>query len=72
MLIKTFAIVAVFSGTALPLSVLCVHAYLESRIPPCDTQRSITEPVCADVVTGLKYESQFRRPETDPQPETLS
>ena len=72
MLIKTFAIFAVFSGTALPLSFLCVHAYVESQIPHCDTQRSITEPVCADVVTGLKYDSQFRRPETDPQSETLS
>ena len=72
MLIKTFAIVAVFSGTALPLSFLCAQAYLEAQIPHCNTQEAITEPVCADVVTGLKYESQFRRPETDPQPETLS
>ena len=72
MLIKTFAIFAVFSGTALPLTYLCAHAYMESQIPHCDTQQSITEPVCADVVTGLKYDSEFRRPVTEKQSGTLS
>ena len=65
MMIKTFAVVAVFSGTALPLSLLCTHAYLESQIPHCGTNQSMTEPVCADMVTGLKYDPQFRRSETD-------
>ena len=72
MLIKTFAVFAVFSGTALPLSFLCAQAYLEAQIPHCNTQEAITEPVCADVVTGLKYDSRFRRPEADSPSETLS
>ena len=59
--IKIFAVLAVFSGTALPLSFLCVHAYMESRIPHCDTEQSLQASVCTDRVTGLRYDPRFRR-----------
>ena len=59
MLIQPFAILAILSGTALPLCLLGVHAYRESQIPHChvDLFKSVT--VCSDAITGLKDEARF-------------
>ena len=59
MLIQPFAILAILSGTALPLCLLGVHAYRESQIPHChvDLFKSVT--VCSDAITGLKDEARL-------------
>ena len=58
MFAKAFAVLAVFSGTALALS---IHAVMEAQIPHCRVDLPASEPVCTDAVTGLKFEHQFRR-----------
>jgi len=63
MLIKSFAVIAVFSGTALPLSLLFVQSYLESQIPHCGIDMPSSARVCSDAVTGLKYDAQLVRSE---------
>ena len=61
MFAKAFAVLAVFSGTALPIVALSIHAVMEAQIPPCRVDLPASEPVCTDAVTGLKFEHQFRR-----------
>ena len=53
--IKTLAITAVLSATALPVSLLGVHAYQESQIPQCSTDMPTTIPICSEQITGMKY-----------------
>jgi len=55
MLIKMFAVLAILSGTALPLSALAIHTVLESQIPACKLDGPTSEPLCVDPVTGLKF-----------------
>ena len=61
MFAKTFAVLAVLSGTALPIVVLSVHAVMEAQIPHCSIDLPASEPICTDAVTGLKFDHQFRR-----------
>ena len=61
MFAKTFAVLAVLSGTALPIIVLSVHAVMEAQIPHCSIDLPASEPICTDAVTGLKFQHQFRR-----------
>ena len=61
MFVKTFAVLAVLSGTALPIIVLSVHAVMEAQIPHCSIDLPASEPICTDAVTGLKFQHQFRR-----------
>ena len=58
---KTFAVLAVLSGTALPIVALSIHAVMEAQIPHCNIDLPASEPICTDAVTGLKFEHQFRR-----------
>ena len=60
MFAKTFAVLAVLSGTALPIVVLSVHAVMEAQIPHCSIDLPASEPICTDAVTGFKFEHQFR------------
>ena len=61
MFVKAFAVLAVFSGTALPIVALSIHAVMEAQIPHCRVDLPASEPVCTDAVTGLKFDHQFRR-----------
>ncbi len=61
MLIKPFAILAILSGTALPLAVLGIHSVLDARIPHCNEHLPSSVSLCSDSVTGLKYDAQWRR-----------
>ena len=61
MFAKTFAVVAVLSGTVLPTVILSIHAVKEAQIPHCSVDLPASEPICTDAVTGLKFEHQFRR-----------
>ena len=61
MFARTFAVLAVLSGTALPIVALSIHAVMEARIPHCNVDLPASEPICMDAVTGLKFEHQFRR-----------
>ena len=61
MFAKTFAVLAVISGTALPLVALSIHAVMDAQIPHCSVDLPASEPICTDAVTGLKFEHQFRR-----------
>ena len=61
MFVKAFAVLAVFSGTALPIVALSIHVVMEAQIPHCRVDLPASEPVCTDEVTGLKFEHQFRR-----------
>jgi len=61
MFAKTFAVLAVLSGTALPVVALSVHAVMEAQIPHCTVDLPASEPICTDAVTGLKFDHQFRR-----------
>ena len=61
MFAKTFALLAVLSGTALPIVALTIHAVMEAQIPHCSIDLPASEPICTDAVTGLKFEHQFRR-----------
>ena len=60
MLTKAFAVLAVFSSTALPIVALSIHAVMEAQIPHCRIDLSASEPICTDAVTGLKFDHQFR------------
>ena len=60
MFAKAFAVLAVFSGTALPIVALSIHAVMEAQIPHCRVDLPASEPVCTDAVTGLKFDHQFR------------
>lgn len=55
MFVKTFAVLAVLSGTALPIVVLSVYAVMEAQIPHCSLDLPSSEPICTDAVTGLKF-----------------
>ena len=61
MLTKAFAVLAVFSSTALPIVALSIHAVMEAQIPHCRIDLPASEPICRDAVTGLKFDHQFRR-----------
>ena len=61
MFIKTFAVLAVLSGTAVPVIALSIHALSEAQIPHCSFELPDSEPICQDAVTGLKFDHQFRR-----------
>ena len=61
MFAKTFAVLAVLSGTALPIVALSIHAVMDAQIPHCSIDLPTSEPICTDAVTGLKFEHQFRR-----------
>jgi len=61
MFAKTFAVLAVLSGTALPIVTLSIHAVMDAQIPHCSIDLPTSEPICTDAVTGLKFEHQFRR-----------
>ena len=61
MFAKTFAVLAVLSGTALPIVALSIHAVMEAQIPHCRVDLPALEPVCTDAVTGIKFDHQFRR-----------
>ena len=61
MLVQPFAILAILSGTALPLCLLGVHAYRESQIPHCHGTLPSSVTICTDAITGLKYEALFHR-----------
>ena len=61
MFAKTFAVLAVLSGTALPIVALSIHAVMDAQIPHCNVDLPASEPICMDAVTGLKFEHQFRR-----------
>lgn len=61
MFAKTFAVLAVLSGTALPIVALSMHAVMEAQIPHCTIDLPASEPICTDAVTGLKFDHQFRR-----------
>ena len=60
MFAKAFAVLAVFSGTALPIVALSIHAVMEAQIPHCRIDLPASEPICTDAVTGLKFDHQFR------------
>ena len=51
MLIKPFAILAILSGTALPLAVLGIHSVLDARIPHCNEHLPSSVSLCSDSVT---------------------
>ena len=61
MFAKAFAVLAVFSGTALPIVALSIYAVMEAQIPHCRVDLPASEPVCTDAVTGFKFDHQFRR-----------
>ena len=61
MFAKTFAVLAVLSGTALPIVALSIHVVMEAQIPHCTIDLPASEPICSDAVTGLKFDHQFRR-----------
>ena len=61
MLTKAFAVLAVFSSTALPIVALSIHAVMEAQIPYCWIDLPASEPICMDAVTCLKFDHQFRR-----------
>ena len=61
MFAKTFAVLAVLSGTALPIVALSIHAVMDAQIPHCSVDLPASEPICTDAVTGLKFEHRFRR-----------
>ena len=61
MFAKTVAVLAVLSGTALPIAALSIHAVMEAQIPHCTIDLPASEPICTDAVTGLKFDHQFRR-----------
>ena len=58
---KIFAVLAVLSGTALPIVALSIHAVMEAQIPHCTIDLPASAPICTDSDTGLKFEHQFRR-----------
>ena len=60
MFTKAFAVLAVFSSTALPIVALPSHAVMEAQIPHCRIDLPASEPICTDAVTGLKFDHQFR------------
>ena len=60
MLTKAFAVLAVFSSTALPIVALSIHAVMEAQIPHCRIDLPASEPICTDAVTVLKFDHQFR------------
>ena len=60
MLTKAFAVLAVFSSTALPIVALSIHAVMEAQIPHCRIDLPASEPICTDALTGLKFDYQFR------------
>jgi len=61
MFVKTFAVLSVLSGTAVPVIALSIHAVTEAHIPHCSIELPASEPICKDAVTGLKFEHQYRR-----------
>ena len=61
MFAKTFAVLAVLSGTALPIVALSIHVVMEAQIPHCTIDLPASEPICTDAVTGRKFDHQFRR-----------
>ena len=61
MFAKTFAVLSVLSGTAFPVLALSIHAVTEAHIPHCSVELPVSEPICKDAVTGLKFEHQYRR-----------
>ena len=61
MFAKTFAVLAVLSGNALPIVALSIHAVKEAQISHCTIDLPASEPICTDAVTGLKFEHQLRR-----------
>ena len=61
MFAKTFAVLAVLSGTALPIAALSIHAVMEAQIAHCTIDLPASEPICTDAVTGLNFDHQFRR-----------
>ena len=61
MFAKTFAVLAVLSGTALPIVALSIHAVMEAQIAHCTIDLPASEPICTDAVTGLKFDHQYRR-----------
>ena len=61
MFTKAFAVLAVLSSTALPIVALSIHAVMEAQIPHCRIDLPASESIFTDVVTGLKFDHQFRR-----------
>ena len=61
MFAKTFAVLAVLSGTVVPLLVLSIDAVMDAQIPNCSVDLPASEPICTDAVTGFRFEHQFRR-----------
>ena len=61
MFTKAFAVLAVFSSTALPIVALSIHAVMEAQIPHCRVDLPASEPICTDAVTGLRFDHQFLR-----------
>mgnify|MGYP004320236845 FL=1 len=60
--IKTLAILSVLASTALPVSMLCLHAYQESQIPDCNSDLPATTVTCSERITGMKYTpAEYRR-----------
>ena len=60
--IKTLAVAAVLASTALPVTLLGAHSFLESQVPHCSMELPDTATVCSDAVSGLKYSSdEYRR-----------
>ena len=60
MFAKTLTVLAVLSGTALPIAVLSVQAVMEAQIPHCKVDLPAFEPIYTDAVTGLKFDPQSR------------
>ena len=61
MSVQALAVLAVLSGTALPLSALTIHSLIEARIPSCPEDRPAAELLCVEPVTGLKFDSRSAR-----------
>ena len=61
MFAKTCVVLAVLSGTALPIVALSIHAVMEAQIAHCTIDLPASEPICTDAVTGLKFDHQYRR-----------
>ena len=53
--IKSFAVLAVLTSTALPISFLGFHAVREAGIPKCSSEMKSSAMICSEATTGLKY-----------------
>ena len=60
--IKSLAVSAVLASTALPVTLLGAHTYMESQIPRCSLDLPDTAALCSDAASGMKYRSEeYRR-----------